>query len=32
MLGESHSMPMEGFFEMTTPAHLLQKLEREYEA
>jgi hypothetical protein len=24
-------MPMEGFFEMTTPAHLLQKLEREYE-
>jgi hypothetical protein len=32
MLGESHSMPMEGFFEMITPAHLLQKLEREYEA
>lgn len=25
-------MPMEGFFEMTTPTHLLQKLEREYEA
>jgi hypothetical protein len=32
MVGENHYMPMEGFFEMTTSAHLLQKLEREYEA
>jgi hypothetical protein len=32
MVGENHYMPMKGFFEMTTPAHLLHKLERDYEA